>query len=95
MHLSPLVAKAAVRSTAVVLLLLTFCILLLSLWESVIGLWFVVRCFMSTLVFAIILMENRELVALLSLSSWCLGMVVIALPRGAVGLSAVYDCGIF
>ena len=42
--------------------------------------------------FAIILMGNRELVALFSLSSWCLDCCV-ALPRGAMGLSAVYDCG--
>ena len=47
MHLSPL---AAVRSKAVVLLLLTFCLLLLPLWESVIVLCFVVRYFMSILV---------------------------------------------
>ena len=39
--------------------------------------------------FAIILMGKRELVALLSLSSCC-----VALPHGAMGLSAVYDCGI-
>ena len=32
--------------------------------------------FMSILVFAIIMMGKRELVALLSLSSWCLVMVV-------------------
>ena len=57
MHLSPLVAyaavrskAAAVRSKAVVLLLLTFCLLLLPLWESVIVLCFVVRCFVSVLV---------------------------------------------
>ena len=43
--------------------------------------------------FAIILMGNRELVALFSLSSWCLDCCV-ALPRGAMGLSAVCDCGI-
>ena len=49
MHLSPSVAKAAVRSK-VVLLLLTFCLLLLPLWESVIVLCFVVRYFMSILV---------------------------------------------
>ena len=36
--------------------------------------------------FAIILMGKRELVALLGLSSWC-----VALPRGAMGLSAVCD----
>ena len=48
MHLSPLVAKAAVRSKAVVLLLLTFCLLLQ--WESVIVLCFVVCYIMSILV---------------------------------------------
>ena len=42
---------------------------------------------------AIILMGKRELIALLNLSSWCLVMVV-ALPRVAMGLSAVCDCGI-
>ena len=40
-------AWAAVPSKAVVLLLLTFCLLLLPLWESVIVLCFVVRYFMS------------------------------------------------
>ena len=49
MHLSPPVAWAAVRSKAVVLLL-TFCLLLLPLWESVIVLCFVVCSFMSILV---------------------------------------------
>ena len=49
MHLSPPVAWAAVRSKAVVLLLLTFCILLLPLWESVTVLCFVVRYFLSIL----------------------------------------------
>ena len=43
---------------------------------------------------AIILMGKRELVALLNLSFWCLVGWLMALPRGAVGLSAVYDCGI-
>ena len=46
----PPVAWAAVRSRADVLLLLTFCLLLLPLWESVIVLCFVVRYFMSILV---------------------------------------------
>ena len=41
MHLSPPVAWAAVRSKAVILLLLTLCLLLLPLWESVIVLCFV------------------------------------------------------
>ena len=44
--------------------------------------------------FATILMEKRELVALLSLSSWCLVMECVAFPRGAMGSSAVCDCGI-
>ena len=50
MHLSPPVAKAAVRSKGVVLLLLTCCLSLLQLWESVIVLCFVVCYFMSLLV---------------------------------------------
>ena len=84
MHLSTPVAWAAVRSMAVVLLLLTFCLLLLPLWESVIVLCFVRVCncsmFCCTLLYfhssiAIILMGKRELVALLNLSPWCLLMV--------------------
>ena len=43
---------------------------------------------------AIILMGKRELIAMLNLSSLYL-MMVEWLPRGAKGLSAVYDCGIF
>ena len=43
---------------------------------------------------AIILMGKRELVVLLNLSSWCLMMFERALPRGAMGLSAVCGCGI-
>ena len=39
--------------------------------------------------FAIVLIGKRELVALLSLSSWCLVIVVWLL-----GLSEVCDCGI-
>ena len=50
MHLRPPVAYTAVRTRAVVLLLLTFCLLLLLLCESVIVLCFVVHYFMSVLV---------------------------------------------
>ena len=75
-------AKAAVRSNAVVLLLLICCLLLLPLRDSVIVLCFVVRFFMSLLVFAIILMGKRELVALLGLSSRCL--VIVARCHGLV-----------
>ena len=52
MHFSPPpppLVKAAVRSKAVILVLLTFCLLLLPLWESVIALCFVERYFMSIL----------------------------------------------
>ena len=45
-------------------------------------------CVLSS--FAIILMWKRELVALLG-SSWC---NFVALPHGALGWSAVCDCGI-
>ena len=86
MHLSPPVAWAAVCSKAVVLLLLTFCLLLLPWWESVIVLCFVVRCFVSFLI-AIILMGKRELVVLLNLSSWYLVMVerlFLAVPQGCL-----------
>ena len=63
-----------------VLLLLTFCKLLLPLWESVIVLCFVVRYFI-----AIILMGKRELIALLNLSSWCLVMVERLFPVVPLG----------
>ena len=56
-------------------MLLTFCLLLLPLWESVIVLCFVVGYFMS-----IPLMGKRELVALLNLSHWCLVMVEWLFP---------------
>ena len=57
--------------------------MLLPLWDSVIVPCFVVRYFMSNSSFAIILMGKMELVALLSLSSWCLVIVVwllVAVP---------------
>ena len=54
-----------------VLLLLTCCLLLLPLWEFVIVLLLYVHSS-----FAILLMGKRELVALVSLSSWCLVIVV-------------------
>ena len=50
MHLIPPVAKAAFRSGAVVLLLLIRCLLLLSLWDSVVVLCSVVRSLVSILV---------------------------------------------
>ena len=62
--------KIPYQQQSLVLLLLTFCLLLLPLWESVIVLCFVVRYFI-----AIILMGKTELVALLNLTSWLLVMV--------------------
>ena len=59
-----------------VLLLLTFCLLLLPLWESVIVPCFVIRYVHSSI--AIILMGKLELVALLNMSSWCLVMVYVS-----------------
>ena len=67
-----------------VLLLLTFCLLLLPLRESVIV---SLRNVHSSI--AIILMGKRELVALLNLSSWCLVMVellFLVVPWGCLGL---------
>ena len=71
------------------MLLLTCCLLLLPLRESVSSMFCCTLLYVHSS-FAIILMGKRELVALLSLSSWCLVIV----PHGAKSLSAVYDCGI-
>ena len=54
--------------------------------------------FCSTLLYVhtslvIILMGKRKPVALLSVSSCCFLIGCVALPRGAMGLSAVCDCG--
>ena len=53
MHLRPPVAKVAVRSKAVLLLMLTFCLLLLPLWESVI-----VRCFIARYLMSILVLQS-------------------------------------
>ena len=76
------------RSKAVVLLLLTFCLFIVT---PIVG---VCNCsmFCCMLLYvhssiAIILMGKRELVALLNLSSWCLVMVerlFLAVPRGCL-----------
>ena len=69
---------------------MTFCLLLLPLWKSVIVLCFIVRYFMS-----INHLDGEEgagcfalFVFLVSRDGWA------ALPRGAMRLSAVCDCGI-
>ena len=84
MHLRPPVGWAAVRSGAVVLLLLTFCLLLLPSCNCS------MFCFALLYVhssIAIILMGKRKLVALINLSSWCLvvvGRLFLAVPRGCL-----------
>ena len=75
MHLSPPSAWAAVHSKKVALLLLTCCLLLLPLWDSEIVLFCCTFLHVPSS-FAIILMGKKELVALLSLSSWCLMIIV-------------------
>ena len=82
MHLSHPGAWAAVRSEEMVLLLLNCCLFLLPLWESVVVLCFVRYIYVPSS-FAIILMGKRGLVALLSLSSRCLVIVMwlfLAMP---------------
>ena len=76
----------AVRSKAVVLLLLAFCLLLLPLWESATVLFCCTLLDVHSSI-AIILVGKRELVALLNLSSWCLVMVeglFFAVPWGCL-----------
>ena len=79
-------ALATVRSKAVVLLLLTFCLLLLPLWESVNVLCFCTLLYVHSSI-AIILKGKRDLIVLLNLSSWCLVMVerlFLAVPWGCL-----------
>ena len=91
------VRARAVRSKAVVLFLLTFCLLLLPLWESVIVLCFVVRYFMSILVLQSSDGEERA-GCFAYLSSWCLVMVewlFLAVPWVVCGLWMWYFLIIF
>ena len=68
---------------------MTFCLLLLPSWESVIVLVFCCALLYVHSSIAIILMGKRELVALLNLSSWCLVMVeqlFVGVPGVVCGL---------
>ena len=60
---------------AAVLLLLTCCLLLLPLWESVIVICFVVRCYVSILVLQSSCWGGESWL-LVNLSPWCLASVV-------------------
>ena len=76
--------KAAVRSKAVVLLLLAFCLLVLPLLESVCSMFCCTLLYVHSSI-AINVMGKRKLIALLNLSSWCLVMVewlFLAVPWG-------------
>ena len=77
---NPSMVLSAVRSKAVVLFLLTCCLLLLQLWESVIV--------------KVAKVEERA-----GCFAWFVFLVSLdccaALPRGAIGLFVVCDCGIF
>ena len=93
MHLAPTVAKAAVRSMMVVLLLLIHWLLLLPLFVGV--LYFVLVLLFSTLFCNHLDGDERAgcftlIVFLVSFDYYCSE----ALPRLAVGWSAVFDCGI-
>ena len=73
-----------------ILLLLIRCLLLLPLQDSVIVLYFVTLC--PFLFYNHLDGEERELAALLSLSSWCLVIVVWLFHSVPWVLSAVCDC---
>ena len=87
-------AYTAVRSKAVVLLLLIHCLLLIPLCESVIVLCFVVRNFMSILVYNHLDGEERA-----GCFAWFVLLMsrdcCVALPRGAMSLSAVCEIVVF
>ena len=55
---------------------------------------FGMHCFMSILVFAIILTRKRELVAFIVFLMFCYCKRSVTLPQGVVDWSAVCDCGI-
>ena len=86
-------AYTAVLSKAAVLFLLTHCLLLLQLCESVIVLCIVVRNLMSILVCNHLDGEERA-----DCFAWFVLLVsrdgCVALLRGAMSLSAVCGCGI-
>ena len=84
MHLSPPVAKAVILLLLIVTPIMGFCN-----YSIVCSALLYVH---SSL--AIIFMGKRELVALLSLSSWCLMIVVWLFLVVPLGLSAVCDCAI-
>ena len=81
MHFSPRVAMVGVRSKAVVLLLLIYCLMYFLLFVGVLCLYFLCNallCVHSS--FAIILKRKRKLVALLLLSYICTVTIIVLWP---------------
>ena len=76
MHLSPPVALAAVRSKAMVLLLLLIRWIVTPMVENCNCSMFCCALFCVHSSFAIISIGKSELVALLSMSSWCIVIVL-------------------
>ena len=93
MHLSPPVALAAVRSKAMVLLLLIYCLMYFPLFVGALCLYlfcYALLCVHSSL--AIILKRKRKLVALLLLSYRCIvtiNVLWLFLTEPWVGLQCV------
>ena len=100
MHLSRPVVYAAVRSKAVVLLLVIYCLMYFPLFVGVLCLslfWYALICVHSS--FAIIYLEEEDLeiagcFAIIVLQMYCCCKCSVALPRGAMGWSTLCDCGI-
>ena len=89
-HPHPTVAKAAVRSKAVVLLLMIYCLMCFPLFVGVLCLCLfcsAIFCVHSS--FSIILKRKRKLIALCVLSYRCYYTRYVVLTHGAVGWSAV------
>ena len=89
-------ASVAVRSGAMVQLLLIYCFMcFLIIVEFCFGLCFGVHCFMSFLVLQSSWRWSEMVCcALIVFHGSCYCGCSVALPRTAVGWSVVYDCGI-
>ena len=87
------VAWVAVRSKAVVLLLLLYCFMFLLLFYGVLC-WYALLCVLSS--FAIILTRrNAGCFALIVFLLSCCCLCSVALPNCTMSWYAVCDCGIY
>ena len=96
MHLSPMVTYITDCSKAVVLLFLIYCFMCLPfLWGFCVYLCFAVYYFVSFPVFAIILTKKRAVcIAFIVFRLFGYCKCSVARPQGAIGGSALCDCGI-